>query len=164
MNTFIEKLMNEFKSMNKKKKRISIWYILSLSFVLIEYIINSRLNYFIFFHPFISIATNVFLLVDLFFIPVTLITIDILKNKKNFIIKCFQILLSGFGMGLLSIIVIFVFSFFHRAIFNMNTVKIEYESNRIYVENIVWLESSHHVDVYQIENLIFVRMINSYKL
>lgn len=164
MNKFLKDIMNEFKSMNKYKKRILIWYIVSLSFILIEYLINSKLNSFVFFHPFIGIATNVFLIVDLFFIPVIYLTIEILKAKKNFIIKCFQILFSGIGMGLLSIIVLFVFSFFHRTIFNTNTVSIEYEGNRIYVENIVWLESSHHVDVYQVEYMLFVRWIDSYKL
>lgn len=164
MNEFFKKIMDEFKSMNKTEKRILIWYIVSLSYILIEYVINSNLNSSIYFRPFIGITTKVFLVIDLFFIPITLLTIDILKEKKNFITKCFQILFSGIGIGLLSVIVFFVFSFFHRTIFNTNTVSIEYENNRIYVENIVWLESSHHVDVYQVENMIFVRKINSYKL
>ena len=38
------------------------------------------------------------------------------------------------------------------------------ENKEIYVENVVWLEDSHHVDVYQVENALFVRWIDSYKL
>ena len=141
-----------------------MWYIISLSIVLIEYLINSRLDKFVYFHPFISIVINIVLLIDLFFIPITFIAIDILKAQKNSIIKFFQIILSGIGIGLLSFTVIFVYSFFNKSSFNIDSVSIDFRSDKIYVENVVWLEDSHHVDVYQIENAFFVRRIDSYKL
>ena len=143
---------------------IYMWYIISLSIVLIEYLINSRLDKFVYFHPFISIVINIVLLIDLFFIPITFIAIDILKAQKNSIIKFFQIILSGIGIGLLSFTVIFVYSFFNKSSFNIDSVSIDFRSDKIYVENVVWLEDSHHVDVYQIENAFFVRRIDSYKL
>ena len=46
----------------------------------------------------------------------------------------------------------------------IDSVSIDFRSDKIYVENVVWLEDSHHVDVYQIENAFFVRRIDSYKL
>ena len=139
-----------FSHMNNKKRTL-VWYIVSLSIVLIEYLINSRLDKFVYFHPFISILINIVLLIDLFFIPITFISIDILKAQKNSIIKFFQIILSGIGIGLLSS-------------FNIDSVNIDFRSDKIYVENVVWLEDSHHVDVYQVENALFVRWIDSYKL
>ena len=75
---------------------------------MIEYLINSRLDKLVYFHPFISIVINIVLLIDLFFIPITFIAIDILKAQKNSIIKFFQIILSGIGIRLLSFTVIFV--------------------------------------------------------
>ena len=102
-----------FSHMNNKKRTL-VWYIVSLSIVLIEYLINSRLDKFVYFHPFISILINIVLLIDLFFIPITFISIDILKAQKNSIIKFFQIILSGIGIGLLSFVVIFVYSFFNK--------------------------------------------------
>ena len=129
-----------------------------------KYLINSRLDKFVYFHPFISIVINIVLLIDLFFIPITFIAIDILKAQKNSIIKFFQIILSGIGIGLLSFTVIFVYSFFNKSSFNIDSVSIDFRSDKIYVENVVWLEDSHHVDVYQIENAFFVRRIDSYKL
>ena len=152
-----------FSHMNNKKRTL-VWYIVSLSIVLIEYLINSRLDKFVYFHPFISIVINIVLLIDLFFIPITFIAIDILKAQKNSIIKFFQIILSGIGIGLLSFTVIFVYSFFNKSSFNIDSVSIDFRSDKIYVENVVWLEDSHHVDVYQIENAFFVRRIDSYKL
>ena len=152
-----------FSHMNNKRRTL-LWYIISLSIVLIEYIINSRLYKFVYFHPFISIVINIVLLIDLFFIPITFIAIDILKAQKNSIIKFFQIILSGIGIGLLSFTVIFVYSFFNKSSFNIDSVSIDFRSDKIYVENVVWLEDSHHVDVYQIENAFFVRRIDSYKL
>lgn len=146
------------------KRRTLVWYIISLSIVLIEYLINSRLDKFVYFHPFISIVINIVLLIDLFFIPITFIAIDILKAQKNSIIKFFQIILSGIGIGLLSFTFIFVYSFFNKSSFNIDSVSIDFRSDKIYVENVVWLEDSHHVDVYQIENAFFVRRIDSYKL
>ena len=146
------------------KRRTLVWYIISLSIVLIEYLINSRLDKLVYFHPFISIVINIVLLIDLFFIPITFIAIDILKAQKNSIIKFFQIILSGIGIGLLSFTVIFVYSFFNKSSFNIDSVSIDFRSDKIYVENVVWLEDSHHVDVYQIENAFFVRRIDSYKL
>ena len=148
-----------FSHMNNKRRTL-VWYIISLSIVLIEYLINSRLDKLVYFHPFISIV----LLIDLFFIPITFIAIDILKAQKNSIIKFFQIILSGIGIGLLSFAVIFVYSFFNKSSFNIDSVSIDFRSDKIYVENVVWLEDSHHVDVYQIENAFFVRWIDSYKL
>ena len=152
-----------FSHMNNKRRTL-VWYIISLSIVLIEYLINSRLDKFVYFHPFISILINIVLLIDLFFIPITFISIDILKAQKNSIIKFFQIILSGIGIGLLSFTVIFVYSFFNKSSFNIDSVSIDFRSDKIYVENVVWLEDSHHVDVYQIENAFFVRRIDSYKL
>ena len=152
-----------FSHMNNKRRTL-VWYIISLSIVLIEYLINSRLDKFVYFHPFISIVINIVLLIDLFFIPITFIAIDILKAQKNSIIKFFQIILSGIGIGLLSFTVIFVYSFFNKSSFNIDSVSIDFRSDKIYVENVVWLEDSHHVDVYQIENAFFVRRIDSYKL
>ena len=146
------------------KRRTLVWYIISLSIVLIEYLINSRLDKLVYFHPFISIVINIVLLIDLFFIPITFIAIDILKAQKNSIIKFFQIILSGIGIGLLSFAVIFVYSYFNKSSFNIDSVSIDFRSDKIYVENVVWLEDSHHVDVYQIENAFFVRRIDSYKL
>ena len=152
-----------FSHMNNKRRTLE-WYIISLSIVLIEYLINSRLDKFVYFHPFISIVINIVLLIDLFFIPITFIAIDILKAQKNSIIKFFQIILSGIGIRLLSFTVIFVYSFFNKSSFNIDSVSIDFRSDKIYVENVVWLEDSHHVDVYQIENAFFVRRIDSYKL
>ena len=152
-----------FSHMNNKRRTL-VWYIISLSIVLIEYLINSRLDKFVYFHPFISIVINIVLLIDLFFIPITFIAIDILKAQKNSIIKFFQIILSGIGIGLLSFTVIFVYSFFNKSSFNIDSVSIDFRSDKIYVENVVWLEDSHHVDVYQIENAFFVTRIDSYKL
>ena len=152
-----------FSHMNNKRRTL-VWYIISLSIVLIEYLINSRLDKLVYFHPFISIVINIVLLIDLFFIPITYIAIDILKAQKNSIIKFFQIILSGIGIGLLSFTVIFVYSFFNKSSFNIDSVSIDFRSDKIYVENVVWLEDSHHVDVYQIENAFFVRRIDSYKL
>ena len=152
-----------FSHMNNKRRTL-VWYIISLSIVLIEYLINSRLDKFVYFHQFISIVINIVLLIDLFFIPITFIAIDILKAQKNSIIKFFQIILSGIGIGLLSFTVIFVYSFFNKSSFNIDSVSIDFRSDKIYVENVVWLEDSHHVDVYQIENAFFVRRIDSYKL
>ena len=150
-----------FSHMNNKRRTL-VWYIISLSIVLIEYLINSRLDKFVYFHPFISIVINIVLLIDLFFIPITFIAIDILKAQKNSIIKFFQIILSGIGIGLLSFTVIFVYSFFNKSSFNIDSVSIDFRSDKIYVENVVWLEDSHHVDVYQIENAFFVRRIAAY--
>lgn len=152
-----------FSHMNNKRRTL-VWYIISLSIVLIEYLINSRLDKFVYFHPFISIVINIVLLIDLFFIPITFIAIDILKAQKNSIIKFFQIILSGIGIRLLSFTVIFVYSFFNKSSFNIDSVSIDFRSDKIYVENVDWLEDSHHVDVYQIENAFFVRRIDSYKL
>ena len=152
-----------FSHMNNKRRTL-VWYIISLSIVLIEYLINSRLDKFVYFHPFISIVINIVLLIDLFFIPITFIAIDILKAQKNSIIKFFQIILSGIGIRLLSFTVIFVYSFFNKSSLNIDSVSIDFRSDKIYVENVVWLEDSHHVDVYQIENAFFVRRIDSYKL
>ena len=158
-----KEIIADFSHMNNKRRTL-VWYIISLSIVLIEYLINSRLDKFVYFHPFISIVINIVLLIDLFFIPITFIAIDILKAQKNSIIKFFQIILSGIGIGLLSFTVIFVYSFFNKSSFNIDSVSIDFRSDKIYVENVVWLEDSHHVDVYQIENAFFVRRIDSYKL
>ena len=158
-----QEIIAYFSHMNNKRRTL-VWYIISLSIVLIEYLINSRLDKFVYFHPFISIVINIVLLIDLFFIPITFTAIDILKAQKNSIIKFFQIILSGIGIGLLSFTVIFVYSFFNKSSFNIDSVSIDFRSDKIYVENVVWLEDSHHVDVYQIENAFFVRRIDSYKL
>lgn len=162
MITFLKKIIADFNKIDKNKKRILVWYIISLGIILIEFLINSKLDTFVYFHPFISVFINGFLLIDLFFIPVIFLIIKILKEQMNFIIKFFQIFMSSMGIGILSIIVIVVFSFFNKAVINIDTVAIDYSSDRIYVEKVVWLESNHCLDIYQVENIFFVKWIDSY--
>lgn len=147
------------KNLNYTYKRIKTWYIISSSIIFLEFFVNSQLDVNIYFHPIISFLIYLLLLVNLFFLPLILIIIDIRKEQKNFFIKYLQIILSGIGIGFLTIIILFIFSYYNKSVLNSNVVNIEFSRNKIYVENRVWLESSNHVDVYQIENLLFVKHV-----
>lgn len=150
--------MIKFHLMNKWEKRAFIWYIISVSMILAEYLINRQLDNNTYFHPYISIMVNVLLFVDIFLIPLILVAKDILYEAKNFIIKIFQILLSTIGLGILMIIIFFIFSMFNKSVIDSNTVDISFGSGGvIYIEKSIWLESRNHVETYQIENMFFIK-------
>lgn len=164
MKNFLRKIIINFNSINKVNKRILVWYIISFCIIFLECLINSRLDINVYFHPLISIFIEILLLINLFFIPSISIAINILKQKKSIIKRILQILISDIGIGLLTLIFLISFSIFNKAVFNIDTAKIKFSNDKIYVEYTIWLESSNHVDVYQIENLFFVRRIDNYKL
>lgn len=166
MKRFLEKIIIQFNSINKVKKRILVWYIISLGIVLLQYLINSKLDFNIYFHPIISIFVETLLLINLFFIPSVLIIINVLKQRKSIIKKLLQIAIPTIKIGLITFILIFSFSFFNKAVFDIFTSPkdVKFSDDKIYVEEIVWLESSNHIYVYQVESIFFVRFIDSYKL
>lgn len=168
MKRFLEKIIIGFNSINKVKKRILAWYIISFSIVFLEYIINYNLDFHVYFHPIISIFVEMLLLINLFFLPSSLIIIDVLKQRKSIIKKTLQIVISAVKIGLIgltTVIIVFWFSLFNKAVFNIytDTEKIQFSDDKIYVEYIVWLETNNHICVYEIENVFFVRLIDEYK-
>ena len=97
-------------------------------------------------------------------LPSIFIIIDILKEERSIIKIILKIIITGTGFSVITIIILFSFSIFNKAIFNIDTTKIEFNNDKIYVEYRVWLESSNHVDVYEKDKIFFVRKVNSYKL
>ena len=61
----------------------------------------------------------------------------------------------------MAIIVFFVFTIFNKSAINSNMVDIQHKNGKIYIEEVVWLESYNHINVYQVENIIFIRLIGS---
>lgn len=169
MKRFLEKIIVGFNSINKVNKRILVWYIISFSSIFLECIINSKLDFHVYFNPIISIFVEILLLINLFFIPSALIIIDVLKQRKSIIKKILQIVISAVTIGLIgliTVIFVFCFSLFNKAVFNIytDTEKIKFSDDKIYVEYIVWLETNNHIAVYEVENVFFVRLIDEYIL
>ena len=104
---------------------------------------------------------NIFLIIDVFFIPMVFIVKEIITETSKSIVKVLWIFLSTIGLGVMAIIVLFVFTIFNRSAINSNTVDIQHKNGKIYIEEVVWLESYNHINVYQVENIIFIRLIGS---
>ena len=143
---------------------ILIWYICSFGLVFLYCLINHKLDFRVYFHPLISIFINILLIINLLILPSIFIIIDILKEERSIIKIILKIIITGTGFSIITIIILFSFSIFNKAIFNIDTTKIEFNNDKIYVEYRVWLESSNHVDVYETDKIFFVRKVNSYKL
>lgn len=162
MQNILKKITKSFNALNKNKKIILIWYVISLIILLTEYLVGKWINSFnqqIYFNPIISIIGYTILFVDLFILPVSLILVKVLKNKKNIIIRFFEIILSTLSIGFLTIIVIAFFSCVDNSVFNLD-FGIEFYDNEVYVERDIWLESSTHIDVYQVENIFLVKYVD----
>ena len=110
---------------------------------------------------YISIMINIFLIIDVFFIPMIFIVKEIIMETSKSIVKVLWIFLSTIGLGIMAIIVLFVFTIFNKSAINSNTVDIQHKNGKIYIEEVVWLESYKHINVYQVENIIFIRLIGS---
>ena len=100
----------------------------------------------------------------MFFLPLILITLNTLRHVHGLIKKIVKIFFSCIVSTLITILFIVIISILDKSIFNSDTVKIEFENNIIYVENKVWLESKNFINVYEKENILFVRLKNRYKL
>ena len=153
----LKKVIIDFNS-NKINRNILIWYICSFGLVFLYCLINRKLDFRVYFHPLISIFINILLIINLLILPSIFIIIDILKEERSIIKIILKII------SVITIIILFSFSIFNKAIFNIDTTKIEFNNDKIYVEYRVWLESSNHVDVYEKDKIFFVRKVNSYKL
>ena len=81
----------------------------------------------------------------------------------NLLLKLIQIFLSIAGVGIITLILSMMFFMTNKSAISSNTVNISFSNNKVYIENDVWLESRNHIDVYQIENLIFIKKISSYQ-
>lgn len=153
-----EELMMKIRRMDRWQKRILLWYIFSVSMIIVEFLVNLKLDRDTYFHPYISIMINVFLCVDIFFIPAILLIKDILCESKNSVISIFQILLSIIGLGITTIIIFFIFSILNKSVVDLDTVDISFGSRgMVYVEKSTWLETRNHVETYKIDNLFFIR-------
>ena len=86
----MKKLMAKFYHMGQWEKRLLIWYIVSVSMILTEYLVNHTLDKDVYFHPYISIMINILLFIDVFLIPLILVIKDILSESKKFIIKIYD--------------------------------------------------------------------------
>lgn len=155
-------LLTKFHLLNKQEQRIIKWYLVSLGMIFAYTFINHQLDARTYFRPFISIMMELFLLIDVFLIPFILVIKEILSETKNFISRFFQTILSITGLSIITIIIFFIFSLSNKSIINSYTVHISSGGNKLYIENTVWLESRNHIDVYQIEKIIFVKLIGSY--
>lgn len=156
-----KELMIKFRSMEKWEKRLLIWYIVSVSMILTEYLVNYTLDKDVYFHPYISIMINILLFIDVFLIPLILVIKDILSESKKFIIKIFQIFLSTIGLGIMMIVISFIFSMSNKSVIDSDTVDISFGSGVIYIEKSIWLESRNHIYVYRIENPFFIKLVNN---
>lgn len=161
MKKLVNKLLEKYKMLNKWEKKVLIWYVISITLIVIEYLINYRLDSKVFFHPYISIMINIFLIIDVFFIPMIFIVKEIIMETSKSIVKVLWIFLSTIGLGIMAIIVLFVFTIFNKSAINSNTVDIQHKNGKIYIKEVVWLESYNHINVYQVENIIFIRLIGS---
>ena len=162
MQKLLKDISTQFHLLPKWKQRISWWYVISVSLILVQYFINRQLDIHTYFHPFISIMINILVIIDIFLIPVILVVIEILSEKMNLLLKLIQIFLSIAGVGIITLILSMMFFMTNKSAISSNTVNISFSTNKVYIENDVWLESRNHIDVYQIENLIFIKKISSY--
>ena len=159
----VKKVIIDFNS-NKINRNILIWYICSFGLVFLYCLITRKLDFRVYFHPLISIFINILLIINFLILPSVFIIIDILKEERSIIKIILKTIITGTGFSIITIIILFSFSIFNKAIFNIDTTKIEFNNDKIYVEYRVWLESSNHVDVYETDKIFFVRRVNSYKL
>lgn len=163
MSLFLRKMKIYYHSINRNHKRIFVLYTISVLTIFLEVVINFQLDFEVYFHPLISLLTIILLIIDLFFVPCVLLISYIRKQEKCMIKGLFEILISNIGMGIFTLICLIIFSFFHKSVFHIDTEKIEFTNDKIRVEERVWLEISSHVEIYQGENIFFVRRIDGYK-
>lgn len=157
----MNELLKKYKKLSSWEKMILIWYILSMTLIVFEYLINLRLESDIYFHPYIIFMINLFLIIDVFFIPMILIIKEIVGESGKTIVKVVQIFLASIGLSIMALIVFFIFVLTNKSVINSYTVDVIQQGNKIYIEETVWLESNTHMNVYQVENVIFIRQIGS---
>lgn len=157
----MNELLKKYKKLSSWEKMILIWYVISMTLIVFEYLINLRLESDIYFHPYIIFMINLFLIIDVFFIPMILIIKEIVGESGKTIVKVVQIFLASIGLSIMALIVFFIFVLTNKSVINSYTVDVIQQGNKIYIEETVWLESNTHMNVYQVENVIFIRRIGS---
>lgn len=157
----MKKLLKKYKKLSSWEKMVLIWYVVSMTLIVIEFFMNRRLEYDVYFHPYISIMINLFLIIDIFFIPMILIIKEIISETGKFLVKVLQSFLGIIGLGIMTMVVFFIFALSNKSVINSNTVDVIQQGSKIYIEETVWLESNTHMSVYQVENIIFIRKISS---
>ena len=75
--------------------------------------------------------------------------------------KILHVFFSTIGLGILTIILFLIFTLSNKSVISSNTVNIIQKNDKIYIEEKIWLESYNHVNVYQIENIIFIKSIGN---
>ena len=154
-------LLKKYKMLHKWEKKVLIWYVVSVILIVAEYLINHQLDSNLFFHPYITVMINIFLIIDVFFIPMIFIVKEIINETEKNTVKVLQIFFSTIGLGIFAIIIFFIFTMSNKSAINSNTVDIIHKNGKIYIEEAIWLESYNHTKVYRVENIIFIKLIGN---
>ena len=126
----VKKVIIDFNS-NKINRNILIWYICSFGLVFLYCLINHKLDFRVYFHPLISIFINILLIINLLILPSIFIIIDILKEERSIIKIILKIIITGTGFSIITIMILFSFSIFNTAIFNIDTTNIDFNYDKI---------------------------------
>ena len=160
----LDKILFQIEQLSRINKILLLWYCFTFFIILVELFISHQLEEEIYFHPMISFLIRTLIIINMFFLPLILITLNTLRHVHGLIKKIVKIFFSCIVSTLITILFIVIISILDKSIFNSDTVKIEFENNIIYLENKVWLESKNFINVYEKENILFVRLKNRYKL
>lgn len=155
-----KKIASMIKKMDKINVIILYWYIVSTIIIVLEIITNVYLAENVYFHPYISLFIRALLPINIVLLPLFLTDRSIIKDDDHPLMKAFLIVVSNIGIVFIGLMIVLVISFFDKAVFGIDTLKMTVCKNRVYVQE---MRAYDHetVKVYETEHLIFVKLLDN---
>ncbi|WP_455682858.1 hypothetical protein [Thomasclavelia sp.] len=149
----------------KSHNSLQIWYICTITLVILYYVIGFFLNRNTYFKPFISIGVLIVLFINLLIIPIILNLKSIKKGVDRIMVRIllylFSIICTLLLFAVFTIPLLFFDIYFGKDILYGD---IHYESDgRITVEYRPWLERNTWIDVYKNKGVLFLERLDSYQ-
>lgn len=148
--------MSNYINKFKKLEILTKIFIYILIILFLYLIINSNLDYHIFFHPRITIFFRILIIIEFFILPSFIFIKQSIKNNKSIL----KIIISSFfvclGYFILTMIISIFALFFDKAVFNIDTISLFYDDKTVTESHTVWLENEPIYNTYIVKNFFFV--------
>lgn len=143
-----------------KTAAIIVWGIL-LALIAAYIVIGCFLGETVYFHPAVTEAVNVLVLIAVWIVPLCVIIWKIVKRYSGAGAVLWNVLAAvGIACGAIVINALVVFN--NGCLEGIFDDELYYRDGKVYLESDIWFSSDVNVEVYESENIFFVRLVDEY--
>lgn len=143
-----------------KTAAIIVWGIL-LALIAAYIVIGFFLGETVYFHPAVTEAVSVLVLIAVWIVPLCVIIREIVKRYSG-TGAVLRGILAAVGITCGAFMISALVAFNNGCLTGFFDEKLYYRDGKVYLESDIWFSSDVNVEVYESENIFFVRLVDEY--